>query len=70
MVKGLDRIGGTYFCTPTRPSLFLKPCTNAGMASRAVVLRVGDALIVVCVVMSYSPHWRWPPGSVGLGAWR
>ena len=47
-----------YFCTPTRASFFWNPCTNAGMASRAVELREGDALIVFIVVMSYSPHWR------------
>lgn len=46
-----------YFCTPTRPSLFLNPCTNDGMASMARELRDGDALMIVCVVMSYSAHW-------------
>ena len=56
---------------PTRRcfSIFLNPCTNAGMASRAEELREGSALIVVCEVMSYSAHWRKPPGSVyGMSA--
>ena len=35
------------------------------MALRVVCGRVGDARMVVRVVMSYSAHWRWPPGSEG-----
>ena len=59
-LEGVERCEGRvlrYFCSPTRPSFFLNPCTNAGMASMAEELREGDALIVVRVVMSYSAHW-------------
>lgn len=40
---------------------FLEECR---IASRAQELRDGSALIVVCEVMSYSAHGRYPPSSV------
>ena len=54
-----------YLCWPTRDSLALRDWVNAGTASRVEAERAGSARRVRLVVMSYSPHWRWPPGSLG-----
>ena len=56
-----------YLCCPTRDSWGLRDWVNAGTALRVEALREESARRVRVVVMSYSPHWRWPPGSVGRG---
>ena len=60
-----DKEGEGYLCCPTRDSRLLRDWVNAGTALRVEEERAGSASRVRVVVMSYSPHWRWPPGSFG-----